>query len=111
MLIKQGQQALDDGEWVRAEEYLSKALQQDAYHKEAQQLRQRLEQVQQTGAQPGDEQKLYLQGVTYYTQGKYAEAIKSWQTVLILNPEHEKSTQNIAKTKRKMHQIEKYRGN
>jgi len=111
VLVKQGQQALDDGEWVKAEEYLSKALQQDAYHKEAQQLRQRLEQVQQTGAQPGDEQKLYLQGVTYYTQGKYAEAIKSWQTVLILNPEHEKSNQNIAKTKRKMHQIEEYRGN
>lgn len=110
LLVSQGLQALDDGEWAAAEAHLSKALSQDAYHKGAQQLRQRLEQVRQTGAQPGDEQKLYLQGVTYYTQGQYAEAIKSWETVLILQPEHEKASHNIAKTKRKMHQIEEYRG-
>ena len=36
---------------------------------------------------------------------QYAEAIKAWETVLLLNPEHEKSIQNIDKTRRKMRQI------
>ena len=109
-LVKQGQEALANGELAEAEQYLSKALRQDAYHKEAQQLRQRLEQVRQTGAQPGDEHKLYLQGVAYYTQGKYTEAIKTWEIVLLLDPGHEKSSQNILKTKRKMRQIEEFSG-
>lgn len=109
-LVKQGEAALDSGDLPKAEQYLAKALQQDAYHEEAQQLRQRLEQVRQTGARPGDEQQLYLQGIAYYTQGKYAEAVKAWEMVLLLDPDHEKSSQNIAKTKRKLRQIEEYRG-
>jgi tetratricopeptide (TPR) repeat protein len=109
-LVKQSQEALSAGNWSVAERYLSEALRRDAYHKKAQQLRQRIEQVRQSGAQPGDEQQVYLQGVAYYTQGQYAQAIKAWETVLLLNPEHEKSIQNINKTRRKMSQIEEYRG-
>ena len=109
--VSQGQEALAAGDWTLAEEHLQNALQKDAYHKGAQQLRQRLEQVRQSGAQPGDEQDVYLQGVVYYTQGQYTQAIKAWQTVLLLNPEHIKSIQNIDKTRRKIRQIEEYRGN
>ncbi len=109
-LVKQGHQALDAGELEKTEQFLTKALQQDAFHKGSQQLRQRLELVRQTGAKPGEEQKLYLQGIAYYTQGKYPEAIKSWETVLILSPDHDKSIQNIAKAKRKQGQIREYRG-
>jgi tetratricopeptide (TPR) repeat protein len=110
-LVKQGQQALDAGDLAAAESLLAEALRQDAFHEDAQQLRQRLEQVRQAGAQPGDEQKLYLQGIAYYTQGDYPEAIKSWETVLLLDPDHIKSIQNIAKTRRKLHRIEEYSGN
>jgi len=105
-----GQQALEAGKLDEAEQHLSEALKLDAYHKETQQLRQRLEQVRQSGAQPGDEQKLYLQGVAYYTQGKYADAIKAWETVILLAPDNEKARLNIEKTRRKMRQIEEYRG-
>jgi tetratricopeptide (TPR) repeat protein len=109
--VRNGQEALAAGDWTLAEEHLQNALKKDAYHKGAQQLRQRLEQVRQSGAQPGDEQGVYLQGVAYYTQGQYAQAIKAWETVLLLNPEHKKSIQNIDKTRRKIRQIEEYRGN
>jgi tetratricopeptide (TPR) repeat protein len=109
-LVKQGHQALNAGELEKTEQFLTKALQQDAFHKGSQQLRQRLELARQTGAKPGEEQKLYLQGIAYYTQGKYPEAIKSWETVLILSPDHDKSIQNIAKAKRKQSQIREYRG-
>ncbi len=110
-LVRQGQEALAAGDWAAADKHLADALRQDAYHKEAQQLRQRLEQVRQSGAQPGEEQGIYLQGVAYYTQGQYPQAIKAWETVLLLNPGHEKAIQNIDKTRRKMRQIEDYRGN
>ncbi len=89
---------------------LGRALQRDAYHAKAQELRQRLEQVQQSGARPGDEQKLYLLGVNYYTQGNYQDAIKAWETVLLLDPGHGKSAQNIAKTRLKLKQLKEYRG-
>lgn len=109
-LVKQGYLALESGELFEAERLLTAALKQDAYHEKAQQLRQRLNQVQQSGAKPGDEQKLYLQGVSYYTQGKYAEAIQSWETVLLLEPGNEKAKLNIEKTKRKQRQIKEYSG-
>ncbi len=109
-LTVQGETALANGDHAAAEQYLSAALKQDAFHKGALALRQRLEDVKLSGAQPGDEQRLYLQGVAYYTQGKYAEAIKAWETVLLLDPGHEKSRQNIAKTQRKLRQIQEYRG-
>jgi tetratricopeptide (TPR) repeat protein len=109
-IVEQGEASLNNGQLEEAKNFLAKALEQDAYHKQAQQLRQRLEMMQQSGAQPGDEQKLYLQGVAYYTQGKYSEAIKSWETVLLLQPGHEKSQQNIAKTRLKMQQIKDYNG-
>ncbi|NIQ08808.1 MAG: tetratricopeptide repeat protein, partial [Gammaproteobacteria bacterium] len=109
-LVENGETALDNGDFETAEEMLTKALQQDAYHKQAQQLRQKLDLMQQAGAQPGDEQKLYLQGVAYYTQGKYTEAIKSWETVLLLDPDHEKSRQNITKARLKMRHLKEFSG-
>lgn len=109
--VRQGQDALAAGDWAASAEYLDNALQKDAYHKGALELKQRLEQVRQTGAKPKDEQNTYLQGITYYTQGQYAQAIRAWETVLLLNPEHQKALQNIDKTRRKMRQIEEYRGN
>ena len=105
-----GLAALAAGDLFEAEALLNQALGQDAYHKGAQQLRQRLEMVQQSGAKPGDEQQLYLQGVAFYTQGKYPDAIKAWETVLLLDPEHQKAKLNIEKTRRKLRQIEEYRG-
>jgi tetratricopeptide (TPR) repeat protein len=105
-----GLSALEDGDLTKAQELLDLALARDAYHGGAQQLRQRLEKVQQSGAKPGDEQQLYLQGVAFYTQGKYPDAIKAWETVLLLDPKHEKAQLNIEKTRRKLRQIEEYRG-
>ena len=116
MVVRQGPRgplglaALADGNLAKAQELLDLALARDTYHEGAQQLRQRLEKVQQSGAKPGDEQQLYLQGVAFYTQGKYPDAIKAWETVLLLDPEHEKALLNIEKTRRKLRQIEEYRG-
>lgn len=46
--------------------------------------------------------KLYLTGVDLYTKGKYVEAIKTWEELLSLDPNHEKAARNITKAKRKL---------
>ncbi|MBI5885012.1 MAG: tetratricopeptide repeat protein [Deltaproteobacteria bacterium] len=46
--------------------------------------------------------KLYLTGVDLYTRGKYVEAIKTWEELLALDPNHDKAARNITKAKRKL---------
>jgi len=109
-MVHEGEEALRNGDFNGTQKILANTLALDPYHDGALQLRQRLEQLQQHGARPEDEQQLYLQGVAFYTQGAYAEAIRSWETVLLLNPEHVKAAQNIAKTRQKLQQIKEFGG-
>jgi tetratricopeptide (TPR) repeat protein len=44
----------------------------------------------------------YKQGITYYSQGKYQEAIIEWKKVLALDPTHEKAQKNIKKAQEKL---------
>jgi tetratricopeptide (TPR) repeat protein len=44
----------------------------------------------------------YLSGIELYTDGKYLDAIKRWETVLELDPQHQKARLNIEKAKRKL---------
>ncbi|MEE9591025.1 MAG: tetratricopeptide repeat protein, partial [Thermodesulfobacteriota bacterium] len=44
----------------------------------------------------------YLSGIELYTDGKYLDAIKSWEKVLELDPQHQKALLNIEKAKRKL---------
>lgn len=108
--VMRGEDALRKGDLDEAHRALAEALDQDPYHDRALQLRQHLEQLSQDGIRPGDEQKLYLQGIAFYTQGDYEQAIRSWEKVLRLNPEHEKALQNIAKTRHKLKQIKEFGG-
>ena len=44
----------------------------------------------------------YKQGIVYYSQGKYQEAIIEWKKVLALDPTHEKAQKNIKKAQEKL---------
>ncbi|MBA7545191.1 hypothetical protein ES705_37555 [subsurface metagenome] len=44
----------------------------------------------------------YKQGIIYYSQGKYQEAIIEWKKVLALEPTHEKAPKNIKKAQEKL---------
>lgn len=109
-LVAQGDQAFAGGDLTAAGRAAELALGLDPYHPGAIRLRDRIEQARLRRDGGGDEQSLYLQGVALYTKGSYAEAISAWETVLTVNPGHDKARQNIDKTRRKLRQIEEYRG-
>jgi tetratricopeptide (TPR) repeat protein len=41
------------------------------------------------------EQKMYLEGLKCYSQGKFSEALKMFEQVLKINPDNEKAKKNI----------------
>ena len=55
---------------------------------------------------PAVAQTFYNAGLDDYSKGHYREAIRNWEKVLILNPEHHKAAENIQKTKEKLIQLE-----
>jgi len=109
-LVREGNRALGDGHFSEAAATFRQALAIDPYQAEARGALKRIEQLRLSGVNPGDEQALYLQGIEFYTRGKYREAIDAWQKVLVLDPGHEKSLMNIEKAQRKLQRIEEFRG-
>lgn len=55
---------------------------------------------------PAVAQTYYNAGLDDYSKGRYQEAIRNWEQVLSLDPEHHKAAENIQKTKEKLIQIE-----
>lgn len=49
-----------------------------------------------------DVEKLYLEGIELYTEGRYTDAIRKWEKVLEYDSGHEKASFNIEKAKRKL---------
>ncbi|AMV71731.1 hypothetical protein JCM30471_02070 [Desulfuromonas carbonis] len=109
-LVRDGNRALGDGHFSEAAATFRQALAIDPYQAEARGALKRIDQLRLSGVNPGDEQALYLQGIEFYTRGRYREAIDAWQKVLALDPGHEKSRMNIEKAQRKLQRIEEFRG-
>ena len=66
----------------------------------------RIERAEGAGLSSRDVERLYLQGISLYTEGDYRQAIVVWRQVLDLDPTHEKARMNIDKAERKLHQIQ-----
>lgn len=106
--LQTGANAFQQGELEIAAGEYRKVLQLDPYQGEARAALDRIASLKQTGIRPGDENRLYLQGIELYTQGKYAEAIRAWQQVLQLDANHNKARLNIDKAKRKLQSIKEF---
>ncbi|PLY04725.1 MAG: hypothetical protein C0624_05390, partial [Desulfuromonas sp.] len=50
-------------------------------------------------------ERLYLEGVAFYTRGEYQLAMANWQKVLEIDKGHEKSSRNLDKAQRKLQQL------
>jgi tetratricopeptide (TPR) repeat protein len=109
-LIDAGKTALEDGRFQDAEATLLKALALDPYNGKAQAVLTRVKSALPPSTTPEDPQKLYLQGIEWYTQGQYREAIAAWTQVPVLSPDHEKALLNIEKARRKLRQIRQHQG-
>jgi len=104
-LIDAGKTALEGGRIQDAEATLLQALALDPYNDRVQAVLTRVKNAIPPSTAPEDPQKLYLQGIEWYTQGLYREAIAAWTQVLALSPDHEKALLNIEKGRRKLRQI------
>ena len=69
----------------------------------------KLGQLRGEGLKPGDEGRLYLEGIALYTQGRYGEAVAIWKKVQLLNPGHVKAGLNVEKALRKLQSIKERR--
>ncbi|PLX93099.1 MAG: hypothetical protein C0621_08415 [Desulfuromonas sp.] len=108
-LLQSGNTQLQEGELDAAETSYQKLLALDPYHKQAKGGLEQVAARRSAGVAPGDEKRLYLQGIELYTRGKYLDAVTVWEKVLILSPEHAKARANIEKARRKIRQIEEFR--
>lgn len=106
--LQSGRAAFAQGDLKDAAVAFNKVLLLDPYQAEAKTAINKITSLEQTGIRPGDENRLYLQGIELYTQGKYSEAIQAWEKVLQLDSDHNKARMNIEKAKRKQQSIREF---
>ncbi len=106
--LQAGRTAFAQADLGTAADAYNKVLVLDPYQAEAKAAINKIASLEQTGVRPGDENRLYLQGIELYTQGKYSDAIQTWEKVLQLAPEHKKARMNIEKAKRKLQSIREF---
>ena len=80
-LVARGSELLTKGELSPAEVTFQQALELDPYQREALAAVKRIAQLKSVGIRPGDQQRLYLQGIEYYTRGRYDQAVASYNFV------------------------------
>ena len=51
-------------------------------------------------------ERLYLEGVAFYTRGEYRHAVARWQQVLKIAVGHDRAKRNLAKAELKMRQLQ-----
>lgn len=108
-LLETTTRSIDAGDYTAATSTLKKAGAIDPYNTKVTELRKRLDMIRSSGLEPKDMQRLYLEGIELYTGGHYQDAIRLWQQVLTLQPQHEKARLNIEKAQRKLAQIKAFK--
>lgn len=103
---KEAEEAYKAGRYNFAIEYWQKVLDLDAENEYAEEgmkkCSKKLERATGKGVNLKVVEEYYKQGLIYYNQGKYQEAIFEWKKVLELIPEHEKAKANIKAVEEKM---------
>ena len=103
--LTEGSIAHKDGSFDQARQAYRSVLNLDPYRAEALNGLRQIERVGRSGLTSADSNRIYLEGIAYYTEGDYKKAIAAWRQVLDLDPAHEKAKMNIDKAERKLSQI------
>lgn len=107
-LLASARGRMGEGQLDEADTLFRRALTLDPFQQEAKEAVRHLERLRDADVQPGDEPRLYLEGIELYTQGRYEDAVTAWERLLILAPGHEKALMNIEKARRKLRQIREF---
>ncbi len=109
-LLTDGSIAHKNGRFEQARQAYRSVLSLDPYQTEALNALRQVERVGRSGLTSADSNRIYLEGISYYTEGDYKQAIAAWWQVLDLDPAHEKAKMNIDKAERKLSQIRERQG-
>ncbi|MCK4533076.1 tetratricopeptide repeat protein [bacterium] len=103
---KKAEEFYKKGEYNFAIEYWQKVLDLAPENKQAKEgikkSGEKMERMAGNGVNMKVVEEYYKQGLIYYNQGKYREAIFEWKRVLDLVPDHEKAKANIKAVEEKM---------
>jgi tetratricopeptide (TPR) repeat protein len=102
-------EALAKGDYGQSEQLYKEVLTLAPGRANAREGIKKLEQLRGAGLKPADAERLYLEGIALYTQGRYSEAVAVWQKVQQLDPGHVKAGLNIEKALRKLQSIKERR--
>ena len=101
--------ALAKGEYEQSEQLYKEVLTLAPGRAKAQEGIKKIRQLRGEGLNPADAERLYLEGIDLYTQGRYAEAVAVWKKVQLLDAGHVKAGLNIEKALRKLQSIKERR--
>lgn len=102
-------EALLKGDYAQSEQFFREVLTLSPGRAKAQEGIKKLGQLRGEGINPADGERLYLEGIALYTQGRYGEAVVIWKKVLLINPGHIKAGMNVEKALRKLQSIKERR--
>jgi len=103
-LLAQGLMFQEQKNLPRARKAFEQALQIDPYLHEARTALDKLD-LQARKLSEAQVERLYLEGVAFYTRGEYRQAMSNWRKVLEIDKGHAKSIRNLDKAQRKLVQL------
>ncbi len=94
--------AFSEGRYADAKSTLDELLRMDPGHEEAKKLLLRTERrmTPLTDEQKEEVKRLYLSGLQFFTQGKYAAAVDEWRKILDIDPDNESVLKHIEEARR-----------
>jgi len=102
-------ESLVKGDYAQSERLYKEVLALSPGRAKAQEGIKKITQLRGAALNPADGERLYLEGIALYTQGRYGEAVAVWKKVQLLDPGHVKAGLNIEKALRKLQSIKERR--
>ena len=103
-LWKEYHQAFEDKAFVKARERLNALAEAASGDEDVAKQRKRLK-----AAVQAEVVRLFEQGVSLYSRGRFQEAVERWQRVLELEPEHRPAKESLQRAQRVLERVERLR--
>jgi cytochrome c-type biogenesis protein CcmH/NrfG len=96
--------AFGDGKYAEASAELGELLRLDPTHEEGRKLLLRAQRrlTPLTDKEKAQVRALYIEGMKFFTQGKYTSAIEQWKKILDIDPDNESVSKNIEEARKRL---------
>jgi cytochrome c-type biogenesis protein CcmH/NrfG len=96
--------AFGDGKYAEASAGLGELLRLEPTHEEGRKLllRSQRRMTPLTDKEKAQVRALYIEGMKFFTQGKYTSAIEQWKKILDIDPDNESVSKNIEEARKRL---------